>query len=90
MLKKDKGKDKYPKRSNKCRKANIAWDSESEASRKSVYIDEEEVVNLCLMAHQKKKKNVSHSKYDHVDEMSYIELQKAFDTLHNEAKDDFK
>ena len=42
------------------------------------------------MAHQKKNKNVSHSKYDHVDEMSYFELQKAFNTLHHEAKEAFK
>lgn len=42
------------------------------------------------MAHQKKNKNVSHFKYDHVDKMPYFELQKAFDTLHNEAKEAFK
>src|SRR3954466_6863358 len=42
------------------------------------------------MAHQKKKKIVSHDKYNNVDAMSYFELKHAFDTLHHEAKESFQ
>ena len=90
MFKKDKVRDKFQKKPNKARRAYITWDSDSDSSSKDDSSDEEEKENLCLMAHHKKKKNVSHSKYDHVDEMSYIELQNAFDTLHHEAKEAFK
>lgn len=37
------------------------------------------------MAHLHKKKNVSHSKYEPIDEMSNSELQIAFEILHGEA-----
>ena len=39
------------------------------------------------MAHQKKKSNLSHSKYNYIDKMSHIELKGAFDSLQNEAKE---
>lgn len=82
LLKKNNANDKFQKKPTKARRAYIAWESDSESSIKRDSSDEEETVNLCLMAHHKKKKNVSHSIYDFVDEKSYLELQKAFDTLH--------
>ena len=89
-MKKDKGRDKRHNKSSKARRAYIAWESDSESSSDDNSSDEEENVNLCLMAHQRKKKNVSHSKYDHVDKISCFDMQKAFSTLHNEAKEAFK
>ena len=42
------------------------------------------------MAHQNKKKEVRHAKYDNANKMSHYELQQAFDTLHHEAKEAFQ
>jgi hypothetical protein len=89
-LKKDKGKDKRHNKPRKPRRAYIAWESDSEPSSDDNLSDEEEIVNLCLTTHKRKKKNVSHFKYDHTDKMSYADLQNAFSTLHNEAKEAFK
>lgn len=53
--------------------------------------ESDELANICLMAkHKKKKKNVSHSKYEPIDKMSYYELHVSFENLHGEAKKDFK
>jgi hypothetical protein len=89
-LKEDKEKDKHHKKSIKARRAYIAWESNSEPSSNGNSSDEEENANLCLTTHRKKKKNASHSKYDHVDKMSCCDLQNAFSTLRNEAKEAFK
>ncbi|XP_050876901.1 uncharacterized protein LOC127080630 [Lathyrus oleraceus] len=90
LLKKYKGKDKHHNKYSKVRRAYIAWESDSESSSNDKSSDEEENTNLCLTVHRKKKKNVSHSKYDHVDKMYYCDLKNAFSTLHNEAKEAFK
>src|SRR3954468_24580978 len=66
-LKKDKAKSKPQKKQTKGRRAYIAWESDSNSSSKESSSDEEETLNLCLMAHQKKKKVVSHEKYNNVD-----------------------
>jgi hypothetical protein len=89
-LKKDKAKANNQKKPTKARRAYIVWESDSDPSSKGFSSDEEETVNLCLMAHHHKKKNVNHAKYDHVDEMSYLELLNSFNTLHQEAKEAFK
>src|ERR1043165_7750353 len=90
LLKRDKGKDKFQRIPNKARRAYIAWKSDSEESNKSVSSNEEETIKFCLMAHQGKKKKVKHSKYDHSDKMSHLELQKAFEALHHEDREAFK
>lgn len=38
----------------------------------------------------KKKKNVSHSKLESINELSYSQLQKGFENLHREVVDAFK
>ena len=42
------------------------------------------------MANEKKKKNVSHSKLESINDLSYSHLQKACENLHREAVNAFK
>lgn len=86
MLNKDKGRGQH-KNPSKSRRAYIAWESDNDSSS-----DSEESTNVCLSAYyrEKKKKNVSHCKYEHVDKLSYSELQVTFENLHREAVDAFK
>ncbi|XP_050888687.1 uncharacterized protein LOC127093827 [Lathyrus oleraceus] len=84
LLKKDTGNGQY-KKSTKPKRAYITWESDNESSSES---DEAEI--FCLMAHHHKKKNVSHYKYEPIDEMSYSELQIAFENLYDEVVDAFK
>lgn len=42
------------------------------------------------MAHHHKNKNLSHSKYESIDDMSYSKLQTAFGNLYGEAVDALK
>ncbi|XP_050890376.1 uncharacterized protein LOC127095777 [Lathyrus oleraceus] len=84
QLKKDKSKGQY-KKSSKPRRAYIAWENDSESSS-----ERDEAVNFCLMDHHHKKKNVSHFKYEPIVDMSYSELQTAFENLYGEAINAFK
>lgn len=52
--------------------------------------ESDEADSFCLMAHHHKKKNVSHSKYEPIYDMSYYELQTAFKNLYGEVVDAFK
>ncbi|XP_050915618.1 uncharacterized protein LOC127130693 [Lathyrus oleraceus] len=88
LLKKYKGKGHH-KKSNKPKRAYIAWESGSESSSEGCSSESDETVNFFLMAHHKKK-NVSHSKYEAIDKMSYSDLQIAFENLHGEAVEAFK
>lgn len=42
------------------------------------------------MAHHHKKKNVSHSKYETIDKISYYELQISFENIHSEGVEALK
>src|SRR3954466_5619860 len=87
-LKKDKEKNQI-KGHNKPRRAYIAWESDSSSEYSSS--DEEESANLCLMAHQhKKKKRVSHLKPKLVDKVSHAQLKLAFEELHRDTIEAFK
>lgn len=89
QLKKDKDKGQYRK-SSKPRRACIAWESDSESSSEGSSSESDGKANFCLMAHHHKKKNLSYSKYEPNDEMSYYELQISFENLYGEVVDVFK
>ncbi|XP_050895540.1 uncharacterized protein LOC127102179 [Lathyrus oleraceus] len=78
------------KKSSKLRRACVAWESDSESSSEGSSSESDEAANFCLMAHHHKKKNVSHYKYEPIDDMSYSELQPVFENLYGEAVDAFK
>ncbi|XP_058721912.1 uncharacterized protein LOC131593431 [Vicia villosa] len=87
-LEKEKEKNQS-KGHNKSRRAYIAWESDSSSEVSSS--DEEELTNLCLTAHQhKKKKRVSHLKPELVDKVSHSQLKLAFEELHRDAIEAFK
>ena len=48
------------------------------------------MTKLFFMTINKKKKNISHSKLESTKELSYSQLQKAFENLHREFVDAFK
>lgn len=89
LLKKNKGKGQC-KKSIKPIRAYIAWENDSESSSEGSSSESDEATIFFLMAYHHKKKNVSHSKYEPIDEMSYSELQIAFENLYGEAIDAFK
>jgi Txe/YoeB family toxin of Txe-Axe toxin-antitoxin module len=71
----------------KARRAYIAWDDEEEDSS-SNDSDNEEIANLCLMAHIRKHKQ--HEVSDSDNQPSYDELQNAFNEMYGEALDTFR
>lgn len=89
LLKNDKGKGQHIK-SSKPKRAFIDWKNDNESLSEGSSSESDEAINFCLMAHHCKKKNVSHSKYEPIDDMSYYALQTAFEYLYGEAVDAFK
>ncbi|XP_058766926.1 uncharacterized protein LOC131640543 [Vicia villosa] len=96
-IKKEKGP--VSKKSNKQRRAYIAWESDSESSTDEDSSDDDESANLCLMAHDynqphhKKKsdqKKVRQAYYNNFNSLTFSELKIAFEKLHKEAVEAFK
>ena len=73
LIKKDKEKGHH-KKSSKSRRAYIAWESESDSSSDESSSSSDESAKLCFMANKKKKKNVSHSKLESINELSYSQF----------------
>jgi hypothetical protein len=78
MKEKERG---HHKRSNKSRRAYVAWESESGSSSGESSSSSNESAKMCYMANKGKKKNVSHSKPKFMYDLSYSQLQESFENL---------
>lgn len=81
MMKKDKEKGHH-KKSSKCKRAYVDWESDSNSSSDESLISSVELAKLCFMTNKKNKKNVSHSNLEYTNELSYSQLQKAFEIIY--------
>lgn len=89
MIKKDKEKGHH-KKSSKSRRAYNDWESESDSLSDESSSLSDESTKLCFMANKNKKKNVSRSKLESINELFYSQLQKTFEKLDREVVNAFK
>ncbi|XP_050878512.1 uncharacterized protein LOC127082317 [Lathyrus oleraceus] len=89
MIKKDNEKWHHRK-SRKSRRVYISSESSSDSSRDESSTSSVESAQICLMENGTKKKNVIPSKLELTSDLSYSQIQYAFDNLHREAFNIFK
>ncbi|XP_050908819.1 uncharacterized protein LOC127122544 [Lathyrus oleraceus] len=75
----------HHKKSSKSSRAYGIWESVSDSSSDESSTSSVESARICLMENRKKKKNVSLSKLETINDLSYLQLQNIVEDLHREA-----